>query len=282
MAIFGGDVDYPYRLLELEKNYTYPQLKSQYRKMVFRYHPDKTLDISSSREFKILTVCYKHLLRKLRNREGESIEGESNENKYAKCHTTFKSRYEQEVGRETPPPPPAAKNFNIHRFNKEYEQHHYIDPIASRGYDEFLRREDNRNDQLINKGHNGYDVLFDGPQPLDGIDLSECYELGGEYKNLGRTSVLSKGLHFMDLHLAHTTSKIIDEENVRSRPDYKSLDDIKAERGRPIELTHAERIELENNAAMSEEQEEKRRLLQVQRDREIAEYHARAQNILMR
>jgi len=281
MAIFGGDIDYPYRLLELEKNYTYPQLKSQYRKMVFRYHPDKTLDISSSREFKILTVCYKFLLKKLRD-DGNENENE-NEDKYAKCHTTFKSRYEQEVGRETPPPPPpAAKDFNIHRFNKEYEQHHYIDPLASRGYDEFLRREDKRNDQLINKGHNGYDVLSDGPQPLDGIDLSECYELGGEYKNLGRTSVLSKGLHFMDLHLAHTTSKIIDEEKVRSRPDYRSLDDIKAERGRPIELTRAERIELEKSAAMRDEQEEKRRLLQVQRDREIAEYHARAQNILMR
>lgn len=294
--IFGGDLDYPYRVLELGRDFTYQQLKFQYKKMVFRYHPDKTANIMATNEFKILTTCYKYLLERLQQSTLTSSGGihashtpHSDEYQYrpAHCHTTLKQMHEEGKGSgnqgiEGSKKIQAGKDFNVQKFNREYDSHHYIDPLASRGYEAFMKGDTPDHDAMINKGHNGYDEIAEGPQPLDGIDLSECYELGGEFKNLGRTSVLSKGLHYMDLQLAHTTSQIVDPLKITQKPVYKTLDALRAERERPIELSHTERLELQREDDNTRLQEDRRKQLQWERDKEIAEYHSRAQNILMR
>lgn len=279
--MFGGDVNYPYRLFELNYDFTLQELKTQYKKMVFRYHPDKaSSEIASSHEFRVLTECYRYLLEQLKNKS-QFMTTDDREN----CHMTLKSMYEREIEQRNTAyhqNTASRKSFNPQKFNQDYDMHRYNDPIASKGYQDFYTRNDPHEDALINKGHNGYDSLAQGPQPLEGIDLSDCYELGGEYKNLGRNTASSKGLHYMDLQLAHTTSKIIDEKNVHDRPTYSSLDQLRIERDRPIELTQNERIEMEIREQQIKEQEERRKQIQYQRDQEISHYHRRTSNILMR
>ena len=294
MSLFNGDINYPYRLLELSHDFDLQQLKTQYKKMVFRYHPDKRTNIASSTEFKILTTCYKYLLDKLKAKDGYGYgysdgglidpateRGRERES----CHASLKETYNMQMSQDQNHIH-SGNNFNVNKFNKEYDMHKYGDPIASRGYQDFLDRQDPEEDLKINDGNNGYDVLLQesqdkiDPQPLDGIDLSDCYELGGEYKNLGRTSISSKGLHYMDLLLAHTTSQIVDQRCKDKLPNYRTLDELKSERKMPIQLSRIEQIELEQNRQREELHEERQRQRALERDRDIQRYHARRNNVL--
>lgn len=305
MSFLNGDLDYPYRVLELGYDFDLQQLRTQYKKMVFRYHPDKRINVASTTEFKILTQCYKYLLDRLQkgltHRTGDgrydfdSIlrkeQEKEREREKSGCHMSLKGVYENErheYENVNSGDLDRGGHFNLHRFNKEYDMHKYGDPIASKGYQEFMDREDPEEYSRINDGNNGYDALLQDssdriePQPLDGIDLSDCYELGGEYRNLGRTSLSSssKGLHYMDLYLAHTTSQIVDQRCKDKLPHHRTLDELKSERKKPIQLTRAEERELEAMRERLKSQEEKQRLLALQRDKEIQKYHARRNNML--
>jgi len=292
MDFFGNDVDYPYRLFEIKKEFTLPELRTQYKKMVLRYHQDKNVkNVGQSKEFKILTMCYKYLLDVYKMRMQCSPvstfmqNAHQNQDKMvSRDFCSLKQGFEEEMNRYTPEQISRLnRNFNLDKFNQEYELKKYNDPLSSKGYDDFINDPRSLHEEKIREYKNALDEIkeCEGPEPIDGVDLSDCYELGGKYKNLGRTIPMSAKLHFVDYKLAHTSPKIIDEDKAVARIEYKSLDDLHAERSKPIQLSP-----MEANLLKQKEEQEKRieaeRMYRLQKqEQELQEYYQRTHRILM-
>ena len=67
----------PYKILDISKNYDERSLKKAYLKMANKTHPDKRGD---ERKFKIVTIAYKVLMKKLSTRESDKIHNELKKN----------------------------------------------------------------------------------------------------------------------------------------------------------------------------------------------------------
>lgn len=63
-----SDID-SLRLFQLQKNYTIDDLKTSYKKLAMKTHPDKTG--GNAEQFQLVTKCYMSLLEKYKNRESE-------------------------------------------------------------------------------------------------------------------------------------------------------------------------------------------------------------------
>lgn len=280
MEFFGDDIDYPYRLLELNKFFTLDELKSQYKKMVLRYHPDKTVgNFSQTKEFRIITACYKYLLSVYKQFNFQDPQF----NKEKKVNFNEIQR-DYERGRRDFLPPTnidpsklqeVNRNFDVQRFNLEYEKHKYIDPLQAAGYSDFSL-EESVND--VNRENNV------GPEPLDGVDLADCYELGGKHNNLGRTKGVSKGLDFVDYKMAHT-AHLMDESKINDmsgRKQYKSLDELKAERSSPIQLSSEDKFLMQKQLENDKKKELERIHLMNKQQKELDEYYQKTHSLLLR
>ncbi|MCK9416111.1 J domain-containing protein [Candidatus Dojkabacteria bacterium] len=64
--IILGEND-PYFILELSTNATLSELKSQYRKMAMKWHPDKNIDTDTTEQMKKIVAAYTLLLKKIKN-----------------------------------------------------------------------------------------------------------------------------------------------------------------------------------------------------------------------
>jgi hypothetical protein len=305
MEFFGNDTNYPYRLLELPKNYNYDELRSQYKKMILRYHPDKRTnanDIKRTKEFNILTMCYKYLLHLLKLpdhlREGnKSTKVKPSSTNSSHTHNNhggvggaadfidLKKNFElndTSFSREQVDPEKIkqmVKNFDNDKFNQKYEKLKYNDPITSVSYQDILNQ-----DVKHNYENNGYDAIHKtfAPDPLDGVEWSECYPLGGQNENLGRTNVISgnNGLHYMDLKIAHTTSQSVDLNKVKERPEYKTIEQLQKDREN-LQFTSQEQARMKQDELYYQQQETKRLRQLSQQEKQIQEHFMKSQHELL-
>jgi curved DNA-binding protein CbpA len=293
MDFFGNDIEYPYRLFEINKHFTLPELKAQYKKMVLRYHPDKNAhQVQTTEEFKILTICYKYLLDLYYKKKTATVNhaSTSSYSYNAPQMGELKQKYEKETENFIPDkfiPDNLDQKFNLKRFNDVFDKHKFSDPISSKGYDHFINDNSTLDKEVCKKYGNALDEMDEmieniGPEPIDGVDLSDCYELGGNYKNLGRTNPhIPSKLHFMDYKLAHTTAKIVDENKVTPRTEYKTLDDIKAERLRPLVPNYEEQMRLEIEKEQTKQREAERLIRLQHHEKQLQEYHERTKRLLV-
>lgn len=296
MEFFGNDVEYPYRLFEIQKHFTLPELKAQYKKMVLRYHPDKSAhQVQTTQEFKILTACYKYLLDLYAKKQQASSQSRAQlaeSSSYSSYNPAqfeaFKQQYlkqqEKEFGQDMGQGSKSGPKFNLKRFNEAFDKHKFADPISSKGYDDFINDDSTLSAEKKAQYGNALDEIIEtiGPEPIDGVDLSDCYELGGNYKNLGRTNPhLPSKLHFMDYKLAHTTAKIVDENKVMPRAEYKTLDEIKAERSRPLIANPQEQMRLRLEEEQTKQREAERLMRLQHHEKGLQEYHERMKRLLL-
>ena len=99
-------------------------------------------------------------------------------------------------------------------------------------------REDNPQLQSAKRFNNKQLVVYEEPEPLP--SLSENYEVLGEHKikDFGQKSL--GGIQYTDYMVAHADrelgnkphDKIAQLENVRNRPQHKTVDQLRSERGR--------------------------------------------------
>ena len=97
----------PYKILNMSKNYDKNSLKKSYLKMANKYHPDKGGD---PKKFKIVTLAYKVLLKKLEERDNDKIHDDLKRGSedYIKDQTSNNKRNVNMKG----------DNFDINVFNK--------------------------------------------------------------------------------------------------------------------------------------------------------------------
>jgi len=256
MNFFGSDIDYPYRLLNLNKDYNLKQLKSQFKKMVAFYHPQQHENVTQSHRFLILNLCYKYLLHEYCKKHGIQAASPAKRNTQT-------------------PPPIDVKKVTPEVFNEIFKKYHYKNPIDGKGYSDWLKKK-NDNDQESQSSKSSHN----GPQPLCVTnELGPYYELGGSYTDF---SGCQDGLEYCDLKLALTKSqKIIQDDELKKvrMPKYSGLTDIQREREKPLVLSHHEKEALHTQKMLSAH-EEKMRLRRLQREQgRINQYHHQTANL---
>jgi curved DNA-binding protein CbpA len=196
----------PYQLLNVNKNYTINELRTNFKDLAFKYHPDKG---GSEELFNTLIYCYKKLYKDLKAKE--------NDKQFHQLKNEFKNN--------TPSSYVYHKNeedFN-HKFNKLFDENRMKDPIIDKGYTEEMV------DKMM-KSKNKDLVKYVEPKAYQLQKSLNYIELGcdtmDDYSGLNE----GKNLHYTDYLKAHTTTEIINPKNVKEREAYKNLDDIKIKR----------------------------------------------------
>lgn len=218
MQFPGNDANYPYRVLNLNKDYTLDQLKTQFKRLVIKYHPDKQSREGPSHlsaNFKILKSCYEYLYRQLQQEHGKSTDADPGNG--------LKRNYEREYDEYASSRNilDMERNFDLANFNEKFENNKFTDQKAAFGYGN-LGSIDRQKDKCYI------------PKPLELADTSEFYELNVEMNDYGRNNVWNNGLHYTDLQMVYTEPQEIGIDN---RRQYNSLDELQAERGAPLAMT---------------------------------------------
>tara|TARA_Y100000994_G_C15703523_1_gene446308 strand:- start:6044 stop:7051 length:1008 start_codon:yes stop_codon:yes gene_type:complete len=231
----------PYEILNIDKNYTSAILKSKYKELAFKTHPDKggNPDI-----FKLVTQSYLYLLKKLKEKWDDK-QFTDMKNDYNQYKTTQEQSNVENIHF-------SKQKFNIESFNKVYNEYRLDNPY-DRGYNDFINdTEEQTNNQYIFSDEFNlklFNKLFDVKEKTEYknqqlIKIKEPLELAGggnNYHTLGEDYVEdfskeysysarnSHNLDYTDYKKAHTTSKIVDPTQCE-RDEYKDIEHLKNSR----------------------------------------------------
>lgn len=174
------------------------------------------------------------------------------------------------------PQHPPSKKFDINKFNDVFEKQKISDVYDTSGYDDWIQQ---------NQGCTGHGAIVHTkePEPLimptTGLGGTSFYELGAD--NIDDFSGNTESsLNFMDYRIAHSTSKLVDEDYIKM-PTYNSIEDIKAERSQlsyDLSLEDRQRIEREE---MLREKFEQQRAMNIRRMDSIYEKQHHKVNKIM-
>ena len=118
----------PYKILDIAKNYDERSLKKAYLKLAYKTHPDRGGD---PRKFKIVTLAYKVLMKKLGERDNDKIHNDLKEGAESFIKTQVNDN-KQNVNLK-------GKNFNMEVFNREFDENRSNDEFADKGYGDWFK-----------------------------------------------------------------------------------------------------------------------------------------------
>ena len=112
----------PYKILEIDREYTPETLKEKYKEMALKYHPDKGGDVEV---FQDITKSYIYLLKKYKENmpDKQIFELKDEFNDFSK---EMKNNKNTLLG---------DRNFNLNNFNNAFDQHF---TKTTKGYDDFI------------------------------------------------------------------------------------------------------------------------------------------------
>lgn len=253
------------RMFGLSANYTIDELKRAYKALVIKHHPDKTMDVQSTPTFQLITTCFKTLFKDLQMRKEQ------------KEYTELKSTFENEKAKfnfidpmQTDRHDKASRprrrvdvdvrsnnnnKFDIKLFNELFSKVRVKDANDD-GYGAWQK--DNKS---LNERNENTLVKYVEPKPIvSTLGKTQYAELGvGKVRDFSAPHVMG-GFVFSDLRVAHTTDKLVDEDKVTKRKEYKNVQQLEIDRASmPTQMSEDElRVYLKHKAR--EEQLEKERL----------------------
>ena len=115
----------PYKILEIDKNYTPETLKQKYKEMALQYHPDKGGD---AEVFQDITKAYIYLLKKHKENMPDKQIFELKEDFNDFTQDQSKNKNKNILMQD--------KNFNINQFNNIFDENFQT---KSKGYGDFLK-----------------------------------------------------------------------------------------------------------------------------------------------
>ena len=189
--------------------------------------------------------------------------------------------------------------FNINRFNQLFNDNKVKEEDEEGGYSDWMEKSDanrptldvpkNKNIRSENFNINIFNSTFDKiednssrevikftePQPLNIQTRMNYTELGSsntdDYSNKSEHSQL----HYTDYKKAHSTTKLVDPKKIQSRQNYKSIDDLEADRSR-VQFTMSSEDEYKYNELKKKEEAIEQKRLEKLRERD--EMYARQYN----
>lgn len=277
----------PYKILNIDKNYNENVLKKAYYKKIMIVHPDKgNPKYSDGKQFKLCTLSYKLLLKKLKNSE-EKIHNDLKEglNEYINNEVNYKK---------------DLKEFNLKEFNNIFEGNKITDNFTDKGYGEWLKNLTNNNNQdlkLKNYNNNSFNDKFNELKKVNNNsntlkvykEPSELISLKGydSVMKLGESNIESytgeiNGLGFRDLREAFEESTLIDVNSINIKDRPTNIKDYNKERKKVKYNMSKEDILLYKIKKKEEEEEENKRLKRIyENDNKHFDQYSRIHNRLM-
>lgn len=267
------DID-PYKILDIDKHtpFSLEQLKTQYKKMVFKYHPDKNPNVASTPLFQILTGAYKTLLNEYQMRQVDRSfqELKNTSQDYMKTQPrTVNEADDYDDG--------GSRRFNIKKFNDIFTKTKVDDVYSTTGYQDWFTKAD------ISKEKDMSLIKHREPMSAFGSFAPGFFEFGKEtVSDWSGENTKRKDLHFMDCKVAYTTQKLVDESVVKQRKQYKSVQDLEKERSKiSYSLSEKEERYQKKLQVKQEREEEKRKKAQENYDRVAQEKHLLSTRLLL-
>ena len=277
------DID-PYRILNLNKNFTQQELREAYKKLALQVHPDRG---GTDYMFKLVTYCYKLLCKEYNNRTSDK--------QYHELKEDFKKKE-----KIFPTALPKNDKFNIDKFNKVFEENK-METVQDSGYADFLRDTPARDEptklsgkitqESFNRKFEEYTprnttgkfmVKYREPEALMASKKMAFTVLGEDsIDDFSGDNMTKKNLNFMDLKLAHTTSRIVDPKKVKSRKEYKTIDEFEADRSSiSFQMSEKDRIYYEKQEKLEQAKEQTRLKKLAEQDVLASEHFQRLHNLL--
>lgn len=198
----------PYKVLDINKNCTLDDLKSKFKHLAVKYHPDKGGD---KYIFNMMVECYKKVFKDIQAKASD------------KPHIHLKQDAQRSLN-------PKENNYVVvnddfaNKFNKYFDENKTRDETTERGYQSFI------NDSEVKTSNKHY-KLKKYKEPEGSVQSKlHFHELGEKMMDFsGKNNDMHK-LQYMDYQYAHTTSKLIEPSLVQERQEFKNLEDITKKR----------------------------------------------------
>lgn len=280
----------PYKVLNISKQFTLEQLKEAYKAMALKVHPDKG---GSEYLFKLVTLCYKTLVKE--------FHAKTNDKQFHELKGAFQKYSTLNQPKTHVDLSVASKSFNIDKFNRVFDENK-VESVDDSGYNDFLKStpaidEPTRIIKKFNKDSfneifdkytskqqpNKYLVKYKEPEPVMASKKIAFTEIGASsIDDFSGDNTSKKNLNYMDLKIAHTTSRIVDPNTVNRRKEYKSLDDFEADRSAiSFNLSEEDREYYEKMKRIEELKEKQRLKNIIHSDRQSAEQFERLHKLML-
>jgi curved DNA-binding protein CbpA len=280
----------PYKVLELQRNFTLEELKHSYKRIAVKVHPDKG---GNEYMFNLVTECFKHLMREYKRRTSDL--------QYGDLKSAFKKA--ETGGGATPsvrPRPNETKGdgrFDVKKFNKMFDDNR-LEDVHDTGYEDWYKKEETKDapkfkgggreafnmhfekHTVANAAKNKHIIKYEEPEAYWSTNLP-CMELGtSAIADFSGDNTTLKRLNYSDLKLAHSTTRIVDPTTV-NRKDYQSIDELKRDRGNvKYEMNEEEQRQYIRRQRAQEDAEYKRRSHLNNKDLEVEKHYNKVHNLL--
>ena len=254
----------PYVLLNVQRGCSVEELKSSFRKISKRVHPDRGGD---EHLFKLLSNAFRQVMVELRDVKSDPT------------HAEMKTRFEgaSDAGGVPTLFEGSSPNETMRKFNAFFEKNRLDNP-EDEGYGAQMaassaKRDDFAASQLYAGpyNHDRFNATFDqkvAPPKQKALAVYEEPASAFPVSTLALTELTGRrpddfggeegNLQYVDYMKAHTASRLADASAAPARPQYKSMDDIVASRSAAPTFTSAERSaylqNVERTKRMAEEE----------------------------
>ena len=231
------DID-PYKMLGLQKIFTPDQLRLAYKKAALAMHPDK--QGGNDYMFKMLITCYKQLVKDYNRRVSDKQFNELKQE--SKAYTAPLPLASASAMQE------AKKSFNINKFNNIFDENKLPDAVRDTGYNDWLRQQTDDiqpklkgkftntafNEQFNNQTsqpQSKHLIKYKEPEAMLTCKKIQFTEIGDDNtEDFSADNLSKKNLNYMDLKIAHLTSRLVDPKTVDNRKTYNTVGDVEADR----------------------------------------------------
>ncbi len=281
----------PYKILGVSKNFTLDQLKEAYKKLALQVHPDRG---GTEYMFKLVTTCYKELVKEYNRKTSDKQYMELKAN-FAK-HQAYAPQQARKIDVSE-----ANSSFNIEKFNRVFETNK-LQTAHDNGYEQFLKSAKETEQKNIFAGKkfsneafnkqfekkvqaepNKFIVKYKEPEALLTCKKIGFVELGEEaVDDFSGTNTSHKNLNYMDLKIAHTTSRIVDPKTIEKRKEYRSIDELKTDRGNvSYNMDYIDREYYEKKKKEEEIRERQRMQAVLKQDQQAAIQYDKVHRLLL-
>jgi curved DNA-binding protein CbpA len=272
----------PFTIFSLEPECSIEDIKKVYKQLVLKYHPDKS-GYNSTEDYRVIQKAYAVLL-SIKEEEGkitglmtQTIETKTDERKKLDSHLENNTNYHFE--------PTSGSHFDKKKFNDMFDKNKFVDDENGGGYADWLKQGDvEQAPTIANYTKDGFNNTFDehvkkhpsSRQLTPYINPESLVSYKGDYVNLGDSvqDYTSDG-KFTDLKKAYTVSNILHPGQTVKRDEYTTLQQLKAARDAPMEISVEEKEFINQRQKMELDFETNRVTRMKDKDKKIDDFYTR-------
>lgn len=290
----------PYKLLDVQKNFTLSQLKENYKRIALQVHPDKG---GTEQLFQLVTKAYKLLLEEYNRRVAEKQFHDLKHDfqKSVKLQQPRQNtQFTQSVASSQSSQANAqGRNFDLNRFNQIFNDNK-METVTDKGYSDWMTEDTvpkqkqlkSFNEKAFHKTfekqsavdrNNKYIIPYKEPEPLLMSKKIGFTEIGQEdIDDFSGDNTSRKNLNFMDYKVAHTTNRIVDPSLAKQIRQYKNIDELEKDRSQVrFEMNEEEMEEYLLQKKLDKIREQKRMETLRQQEQALAEHYERVNRMTL-